>query len=484
MVESQNIEYKESGRDEYLKWVCGFANAHGGKIYIGINDKGFVNGIQDSKKLLVDIPNMIKDTMQIIAEVNLHNKDGKDFIEIIVSPSTYPVSYDSTYHYRSGSTKQQFRGAALTDFLLSKTGKKWDEIPVDNVSVSDLDKESFDIFRREAVKSRRMTKADLDMTNEELLDSLSLIVDGKLKRAAVLLFHRKPEKWVTGCYTKIGRFGEGADLLYHDEVNGSLFIQADRIVDLIYLKYLKADISYDKETRIETYPYPREAIREVVFNALIHTNWADRIPIQIRIEDDAMYISNSCILPPDLNAETLLKRHRSTPYNPDIANGFFRAGYVETWGRGIQKICEECKAYGTAPPEFIINTRDIMVKMTALMEHNKALNDEKVMVEGEKVVVEDKKVVVDAGKVVVGDEKVMFERYDSRLIESKASNVMRENIKIVYNNLSGSQSFGRKEIAIIMGCTEINAGKIINVMKGAGIIVPVKGKGKGKYIFL
>ncbi len=37
MAESQNIEYKESWRDEYLKWVCGFANAQGGTIYVGID---------------------------------------------------------------------------------------------------------------------------------------------------------------------------------------------------------------------------------------------------------------------------------------------------------------------------------------------------------------------------------------------------------------------------------------------------------------
>jgi Putative DNA-binding domain len=62
-MESQDIEYKESWRDEYIKWVCGFANAQGGKIFIGINDKGIVTGVADSKKLLEDIPNKIKDIL-------------------------------------------------------------------------------------------------------------------------------------------------------------------------------------------------------------------------------------------------------------------------------------------------------------------------------------------------------------------------------------------------------------------------------------
>ena len=93
MAENQNIEYKESWRDEYLKWICGFANARGGRIYIGVRDDGKIVGIPDSKKRLEDIPNKIKDTMGILVDVNLLGKDGLDYIEIIVNASTYPVSY-------------------------------------------------------------------------------------------------------------------------------------------------------------------------------------------------------------------------------------------------------------------------------------------------------------------------------------------------------------------------------------------------------
>lgn len=366
MAESQNIEWKESWRDEYLKWICGFANAQGGRIYIGMSDNGQVTGILDSKRLLEDIPNKVQTTMGIIVDVNLLYANDKDYLEICVSPSSYPVSYKGEYHYRTGSTKQQLKGAALTEFLVSKTGFKWDAVTTERFHFDDLDKESFDIFRREAVRSGRMSKEDLKITNEELLDKLQLTVDGELKRAAVMLFYREPEKLVTGCFVKIGKFGEGADLQYQDTVEGSLMIIADRVLDIIYLKYLKAAITYEKDTRIETYPYPREAIREAVFNALIHCNYADSTPIQIRIEDEAMYISNCCILPSNWTTETLLEPHKSRPYNPDIANTFFRAGYVETWGRGIQKICESCNRHRIPKPEYKVLGGDITVKFTAL----------------------------------------------------------------------------------------------------------------------
>jgi ATP-dependent DNA helicase RecG len=365
MAESQNIEWKESWRDEYLRWICGFANAQGGKIYIGMNDKGKVVGVTGSKKLLEDIPNKVQTTMGIIVDVNLFTTGSKDYIEIIVNPSSYPVSYKGEYHYRTGSTKQQLKGAALTEFLVSKTGYKWDAVPVDNIKVEDLDQESFNIFRREALRNGRMSKEDLNLTNEQLLENLGLITEGKLKRAAVMLFFRKPEKLIAGSYVKIGKFGKGADLQYQDELHGSLILIADRLVELIYLKYLKAAIHYEKEIRIETYPFPREGVREAVFNSLIHCNWADSIPIQIRIEDNAMYISNCCILPSNWTVATLMERHKSKPYNPDIANTFFRAGYVEAWGRGIQKICEACEQHGSPNPEYNILGSDITVKFTA-----------------------------------------------------------------------------------------------------------------------
>ena len=69
-MESQNVEYKQSWKDEYLKWICGFANAQGGTIYIGIDDNGNVVGIKDAKKLLEDIPNKVVNYMGIVADVN------------------------------------------------------------------------------------------------------------------------------------------------------------------------------------------------------------------------------------------------------------------------------------------------------------------------------------------------------------------------------------------------------------------------------
>ena len=365
MAESQNIEYKESWRDEYLKWVCGFANAQGGIIYIGIDDAGNVVGVKDVKKLMEDIPNKIQSGLGIVADVNKHTKDGKDYLEIKVGPSSFPISYHGEFHYRSGATKQQLTGIALTEFITKKTGIRWEDVTVDGITVDDLDAESFKIFRREAFRSKRMTEAELNISNEELLSKLKLLSNGKLKRSAVLLFYGDPSIVQVGSFVKVGKFANGT-VEYHDDLEGSLISTADKVVDLIYLKYLKAKITYEHDRRVETYPFARNAIREAIYNAIAHNCYMYGTPIQIRIEEEQIIISNRCILPEGWTAETLMQPHDSIPYNPDIANVFYRAGYIETWGQGIQKICDECTALGAELPKYEIIGTGLRVYFSAL----------------------------------------------------------------------------------------------------------------------
>ena len=77
MPETQNIEYKSSWRDEFLRWICGFANAQGGTLYIGKDDNGNVVGVEDSQKLMDEIPNKIKNNLGITAEINLLQEDDR-----------------------------------------------------------------------------------------------------------------------------------------------------------------------------------------------------------------------------------------------------------------------------------------------------------------------------------------------------------------------------------------------------------------------
>lgn len=365
MSESQNIEWKESWRDEYLKWICGFANAQGGRIYIGCNDSGEIVGVDNSKKLMEDIPNKITQSLGIVADVNLLEKCGKEYIEINVPAYTTSISYKGVYHYRSGSTKQVLTGPALEEFLNGKRGVTWDNMPLPAFTMKDVEDSVIDKFKELAAKKGRIEPLLLNETKEVLLEKLHLTSGEYLTNAAMLLFAKDPEKWQLGAYVKVGYFETDADLMYQDEVRGSLIEIVDKIIDLVYLKYMRAKITYVGMQRRERYFVPEAALREALLNALCHSQYNYGVPIQISVYEDKLYIANCGRLPDNWTAESLLRKHASKPYNPNIANVFYLAGFIESWGRGIEKICDACKEDELPAPEFTINPSDIMVKFTA-----------------------------------------------------------------------------------------------------------------------
>jgi ATP-dependent DNA helicase RecG len=388
MTENQNIEYKSSWRDEYLRWVCGFANANGGVLYIGKDDNGDVVGIENSKKLLEDLPNKITAILGIVADVNLHETEQGDFIEIVVESQPNPVNYKGEYHYRSGATKQELKGVALNKFLLERTGKKWDSVPVLNVAIEDLSLIALQRFRQKAFESQRVNKEDLNDNVEHLLRNLQLIDEksGNLKRAAVLLFHPKPERFVTGAYIKIGFFqGDDDELAFQDEVSGSLMEQIDKAIDLLNSKYTTYAISYNGISRVEKPAFPVVALRESLLNAVAHKDYASGIPIQISVYPDHLVFWNPGYLPETITTETLLQKHPSIPYNPDIANTLFRSGDIEVWGRGYRKIVKSTLENKQIPPniEYVgglmltyyadvrtqLKTENIDVKIISILEY-------------------------------------------------------------------------------------------------------------------
>ena len=245
--------------------------------------------------------------------------------------------------------------------MLQKKGKKWDGVPVPNVSVADLKQETFDSFRKRALKSKRIEEDVLTDSNELLIENLQLNENDFLKRAAILLFHPKPENFVTGAYIKIGFFESDSELMYQDEIHGNILEQIEKTMDLLFSKYIKAEITYKGIHRIETYECPKEAIREALLNAIIHKDYSGNTPIQISVYKNKIMFWNDGQLPENWTIEKLSQKHASKPYNPDIANAVFRCGYIESWGRGTIKIIERCLEAGLPKPSYKYETSGLWV---------------------------------------------------------------------------------------------------------------------------
>ncbi|MCH2218137.1 MAG: putative DNA binding domain-containing protein [Flavobacteriales bacterium] len=361
MAESQNIEWKQSWRDEYLKWICGFANAKGGKIFIGKDDSGNVVGVENYKRLMDDIPNKIIAGLGLVCEVNLYQEADKYYIEIDVQPHDVPISYHGKYHFRSGSTKQELQGTSLNEFLLRKTGKTWDDVIEPSASLEDIDEKAVGAFKRGAVKSGRLPQVEDENDIHQIFENLRLTKDGKLKRAAVLLFGKDPRNLFINAYVKIGKFGKSDDdLLSQEVIESNAFELANQTLEILDKKYFTKSISYDGLHRIETTEYPYEAIRETLLNAIVHRQYLGA-PIQISLYDDKIMIWNYGTLPEPMTLEDLKHKHASHPRNPILADVFFKGGLIESWGRGTLKIIDECRSAGLPIPEIAEMTGGIIV---------------------------------------------------------------------------------------------------------------------------
>ncbi|MBW1746238.1 MAG: putative DNA binding domain-containing protein, partial [Deltaproteobacteria bacterium] len=328
---------------------CGFANANGGKLFIGIDDNGNVAGIDNYRELLEQLPNKFRDILGVFAEVNLQSKGNKYFLEIIVPRYDVPISMRGKYYVRTGSTLQELKGPALNEFILKRTGKTWDDIPEQRATISDIDETAISQFLKDASKAKRII-VENDISIHNLLEKLRLIEDGKLKRSAIVLFGKDPGKFYPNTAVKIGKFGESdADLKFHEVIEGNLIQMKERIEEMLNAKFFIHPIDFEGMQRVERDEYPVAAVREMILNALVHRNYIGA-QTQIRLYDDHFSVWNDGGLPDGITEEDLKKIHRSKPRSPLIADVCFKGGYIDSWGRGTIKIIESCQEAGLLEP--------------------------------------------------------------------------------------------------------------------------------------
>jgi len=367
MPEHQNIEYKKSWRDEYLKWICGFANAQGGKIFIGIDDVGAVAGIEEYKKLMDEIPNKTVNHLGLVVDVNLHEKGNRYYIEIDIPVSEAPISYHGIYHYRSGSTKQELKGVALNNWLLKKSGKNWEDVGVPSATLLDLDETVIKAFILDALQAGRISPDAAKSDTSALLKNLRLITDqGELTRAAILLFGKEPTQYFVTAKFKIGRFGNSpTDLITQDIVEGNILYMADKVLDILKTKYLIRPISYEGLKRKEPLEYPEPALREAILNSIIHKDYSSTY-IFLRVYPNRLTLFNPGRLPEGYDIERIKIEHSSRPPNRNIAEVFFKAGFIEAWGRGITRIIENSVEAGL--PEPVIKEQEDGIHLTFMKD--------------------------------------------------------------------------------------------------------------------
>ena len=238
---------------------------------------------------------------------------------------------------------------------------EWDDIPVYGATLDDIDRNAIDYFLQCSIKAGRMDDSEVDSSTEEVLRNLGLFTkEGELKNAAILLFGKHVGQFFPSAVFKIGRFHtDESDLIIQDVIEGNLIQMASRVMEVLRTKYLLSPIHYEGLQRIEQLEIPDKALRELIYNAISHKAY-NGPAIQMRIYDRSIELWNYGLLPKELTPAALLQKHSSYPRNHNIANVFYKAGFVESWGRGFKKIAEEFERASLPLPTIEENGGGVM----------------------------------------------------------------------------------------------------------------------------
>ena len=350
--ESETVEFKESLDEEAVETVAAFANTKGGTLLVGVADDGTVKGVTLGKETVRDWANRIAQSTHVHPQLTRLSHAGKIVAAIKVAESALkPVPCRGRYFKRVGKSNRQMTDDDLTRAVLEKVGMTWDQVVEPRATLSDLDPEQLRRFRKLCnLKGRRTIPDEED--DATVLAKLGLLREGQLLRAAMLLFGKELRRFYPSAFAKIGRFRSPTLIVDDREIYGTLLDQVDGVMQY-FREHLQTRFEFTGEIAREViWEYPLEALREAITNAACHRDYLENMHTQVRWYDDQVVFFNAGGLPAPLRLEDLKKPHPSVPRNRKIAEMFFYMGWIEQWGRGIQKIVDECTAAGLPEPEF------------------------------------------------------------------------------------------------------------------------------------
>ena len=354
--ESETLEFKESFAEEreLLETICAFSNSHGGKIVVGVNDKGKVRGVMLGKNTIQNFLNKVKSSLEptLIPQLEQVKLEGKMLVVIQIGEGiNKPYFLKGVAFKRVGTSNQRIPKDEIETLVLEKYKEmvSFEDRQLET-TVEIIDEGLIIDFSREASLAR---KVDLRFKNKgDFLQKLGAIKGGKPTVCAVMCFSSNPQLHLPYAMVKCGIFIGGA-LRREREVGGDIRAQIKGALDFLR-ENLTVRFKVDESgKRVEMYEIPLEALREAIVNALAHRDYSIPSPVYVKVFENRVEVTNPGELPAPLTPEVLKKDHPSILRNPKLANFLFLSGFIEKWGRGTNKMVELCVKQGLREPEFV-----------------------------------------------------------------------------------------------------------------------------------
>ncbi|MGP8337758.1 MAG: RNA-binding domain-containing protein [Methanosarcinaceae archaeon] len=352
--ESDTVEFKEKFDERTIESAVAFANTKGGIIFIGVSDKNNIMGITIGKETLNKWTNQISQTTdpRIIPELEESKVDGKTVVAVIIKENPIkPISTRGKCLKRVNNSNRSMSAQEVAQMHLHSTGMSWDKYPVKDASLEDINIDNVNRYIKKARETGRKRIGD-DEEPMQVLEKMSLITEGQLTWAAILLFSKETNKFISQAAIHCGRFKEKNIVIDDRMIVGTVFEQIDEAMDFIRKNINVEFVMTGKPERDQIWDYPLEALREALINAVCHRDYTIFSNIEVRIYDDKLIIRSPGFLPYGITLDELYKPHSSTLRNKGLAEVLYDTELIERWGSGIEKIQQHCLDADLPEPTF------------------------------------------------------------------------------------------------------------------------------------
>lgn len=362
MGESRTMEFKEMITNTFLKTVSAFSNYDGGVILFGIDDNGHVKGLPDVKQSCLDIENKINDSISPQPNYALEIQNNGQIIKLTVKSGVQkPYLYKSKAYKRNDTATIEVDTLEFSRLVLEGKNIKFEELPYKEQDLS------FETLHRK-LKER----IQIETFNQDILKTLNLYdnVNG-YNHAAGLLADENDFPGID-----IVKFGETISLIEKGVTfdHMSLLDVYEKSIE-VFRDYYQYEIIQGSD-RKKMEKIPEAAFREAIANALIHRVWDVESQIRVLMFDDRVEVISPGGLPSGITEEEYLSGKISVLRNRNLANVFYRLGFVEIFGTGIIRI-KQLYEEGLKNPDFEVSENTIKIVLPIFEKNLNLTEDER-----------------------------------------------------------------------------------------------------------
>lgn len=346
MRETRTLEFKETITNTFLKTVSAFSNYDGGTIYFGIDDDGNIKGLKDVKQACLDIENKINDSISPQPNYTLEIQNNDQTIKLTVKSGIQkPYLYKSKAFKRNDTATIEADTLELSRLILEGKNISFEELPCRQQELS------FEILHRKLKEY-----IQIEAFNQDTLRTLNLYDNNNgYNNAAAILADTNHFPGID-----IVKFGENISIIQKRATfeNKSILEVYEKSIDVFRDYYQYEVIQGADREKVEK--IPEAAFREAIANALIHRAWDIASQIRVLMFDDRIEVISPGGLPSGITEEEYLSGKLSVLRNRNLANVFYRLGFVEIFGTGITRI-KHLYEEGLIKPDFEVSENTIKI---------------------------------------------------------------------------------------------------------------------------